>query len=99
MSNMIQPKVMKHHSTPVILVQLFWDMSSDVIVNFSKILDIHSAMLSKNAVTRLTETKKLDVPSARSKKSGNNFNQVSSPYMTIFPESFAFICASHVSCV
>lgn len=48
---------------------------------------------------RLTETKKLDVPSARSKKSGNNFNHVSSPYMTILPVPFAFICASHVSCV
>lgn len=26
-------------------------------------------------------------------------SQVSSPYMTIFPACFAFICASHVSCV
>lgn len=47
----------------------------------------------------LTETKKLDVPSALSKKFGKSFNQVSSPYMTSLPVSFAFICASQVSCV
>lgn len=44
-----------------------------------------------------TATKKLDVPSARSKKPGNNFSQVSSPYMSSLPVFFAFICASHVS--
>lgn len=52
---------------------------------------------------RLTETKKLLVPSARSKKSGKSFNHVSSPYMTNFPclspKRFALICASQVSCV
>lgn len=52
---------------------------------------------------RLTETKKLLVPSARSKKSGNSFNHVSSPYMTSFPclspNCLALICASQVSCV
>lgn len=51
----------------------------------------------------LTETKKLLVPSARSKKSGNNFNHVSSPYITSFPvpfsNCFALICANHVSWV
>ncbi len=52
---------------------------------------------------RLTETKKLLVPSARSKKSGNSFNHVSSPYMTSFPclspKRLALIWASQVSCV
>lgn len=47
----------------------------------------------------LTETKKLEVPSARSKVEGNSLSHVSSPYITNFPESFAFICASHVSWV
>lgn len=56
-------------------------------------------MLFTNMASLLTETKKLDVPSARSKKLGNSFSQVSSPYMTIFPVPFAFICASQVSCV
>lgn len=46
----------------------------------------------------LTETKKLVVPSARSKVPGNSFSQVSSPYMSSFPVPLAFICASHVSC-
>lgn len=47
----------------------------------------------------LTETKKLDVPSTLSNVSGKSFSQVSSPYMTNLPVSFAFICASQVSCV
>ena len=49
--------------------------------------------------TALTDTKKLVVPSALSKKSGKSFNHVSSPYMINFPMPLAFICASHVSCV
>lgn len=99
MPNMIESKIVKHHSVPVIILQLVRNMSSDIIINFSKILDIYSARLSTTMASRLTETKKLEVPSERSKKLGNNFNQVSSPYMIIFPESFAFNCASHVSCV
>lgn len=46
---------------------------------------------------RLTETKKLVVPSARSNVPGNSFSHVSSPYMASFPVPLAFICASHVS--
>jgi hypothetical protein len=45
----------------------------------------------------ITETKKLEVPSALSKVSGNSLSQVSSPNMTSFPLCFAFICASQVS--
>jgi hypothetical protein len=45
-----------------------------------------------------TETKKLVVPSIRSKVPGNNFSHVSSPYMTSFPVPLALIWASHVSC-
>jgi hypothetical protein len=47
----------------------------------------------------LTATKKLEVPSALSKKSGKSLSQVSSPYMTILPFPFAFSCANQVSCV
>lgn len=45
-----------------------------------------------------TATKKLEVPSARSKVPGNSFSHVSSPYKSSFPESFAFIWANQVSC-
>lgn len=47
--------------------------------------------------TEHTETKKLEVPSWRSKVSGNSFSHVLSPYMTSLPLSRALICASHVS--
>ena len=46
-----------------------------------------------------TDTKKLVVPSARSKNPGKSFSHVSSPYMTNLLPRFAFICASQVSCV
>ena len=45
-----------------------------------------------------TETKKLEVPSARSKVSGKSFSHVSSPYNTNFPVFLAFIWASQESC-
>lgn len=45
-----------------------------------------------------TETKKLEVPSWRSKVSGKSFSQVLSPYSTSLPVSLALICASQVSC-
>ena len=81
-------------------------MSRHVIINFCKILGLNInflLLLYTLGWFKLTETKKLVVPSARSKKSGNSFNQVSSPYMTSLPfplsNCFALICASHVSCV
>jgi hypothetical protein len=46
-----------------------------------------------------TDTKKLVVPSARSKNPGKSFSHVSSPYMTSLLPCFAFICASQESCV
>lgn len=45
----------------------------------------------------LTETKKLEVPSAREKRPGNNFSQVSSPYITKFPACFDFNCTNQLS--
>ena len=45
----------------------------------------------------LTDTKKLVVPSAREKVSGNNLSQVSSPYIVNFPPGFPLSCASQVS--
>lgn len=65
MANMIKTKIVKHHSIPVIIIQFFRDMSGDIVVNFSKVLGIYSATLSTTMATRLTETKKLEVPSAR----------------------------------
>lgn len=56
-------------------------------------------MLTTDTSPELTETKKLEVPSARSNVSGKSFNQVSSPYMTNLPVSLAFICAIQVSWV
>lgn len=76
-------------------------MSGHIIVHFCKVLvEMYSAKaLYISERSSLTDTKKLEVPSARSNVSGNSFNHVSSPYMTILPVPFAFICASHVSCV
>ena len=54
-------------------------------------------MRRRSGLSLLTETKKLVVPSYRSKMSGKSFNQVSSPYMTSLPVPLAFIWASHVS--
>lgn len=85
-------------------------MPRHVIINFRKVLQDNESKVNNLLLlhTRgrwcaLTETKKLVVPSARSKKSGKSFNHVSSPYMTSLPlslpKSLALICASHVSCV
>ena len=76
-------------------------MPCHVIVHFSKVLGIsisvaRSTLRTPNEVP-LTETKKLDVPSARENVSGNSFSQVSSPYITSFPPGLAFSCASQVS--
>jgi hypothetical protein len=103
MPNMIQPKIMHNHSIPILIQQLIRHMSRHIVINLSKILLKQSISNPLRFLytqgKELTETKKLDVPSARSKKSGNSFNHVSSPYMTSFPPSFAFICASQVSWV
>jgi hypothetical protein len=84
-------------------------MSRHIVIHFCEILHIASEvndvffLCTLDGQCALTETKKLLVPSARSKKSGKSFNQVSSPYMTSLPlplsKSLALICASQVSCV
>jgi len=66
-------------------------MSSHVIVDLSKVLIYIQLSFSKYADVGQTATKKLEVPSIRSKLPGKSFIQVSSPYMTIFPVPFAFI--------
>lgn len=76
-------------------------MPRHVVVDLSKVLlEFSASCAGVNVVeySPLTETKKLVVPSARSKVSGKSFNHVSSPYMTSFPVLFALIWASHVSC-
>lgn len=45
----------------------------------------------------LTETKKLEVPSARENVPGKSFSQVSSPNMTSFPFARSFSCVIQVS--
>ena len=107
-SNVIEPKIMHDHGIPVVNTQFMRYMASNIIVHFSEVLRIilllcstcTSPTASSESGLLLTETKKLDVPSARSKVSGNSFNHVSSPYMMSFPSSFlSLICANHVSCV
>lgn len=46
---------------------------------------------------KLTETKKLVVPSSRSNVFGNNLSHVSSPNMSSFPALLDLNCASQVS--
>ena len=108
MSNMIQAQIMQDHRIPITIQQLFGNMSCHIIIHFRKILHRASKVnislfLYTSRRSALTETKKLLVPSALSKKSGNSFNHVSSPYMTSFPlplsKFLALICASQVSCV
>lgn len=76
-------------------------MPCHVIVHFRKVLVIENlvAMSVVHVLNKmpLTETKKLEVPSARENVSGNSFSQVSSPFMTNFPPGLAFNCDSHVS--
>lgn len=90
---------MQDHSIPVIVIQLVRDMPRDVVVHLGEVLtdrQLVSSQVARRFVYR-TATKKLEVPSARSKNPGKSFNHVSSPYKSIFPVFLAFICASHVS--
>lgn len=59
--------------------------------------DVFSLIIKYMLLEPLTETKKLEVPSAREKRPGNNFNQVSSPYITNFPACFDFNCTNQLS--
>ena len=101
MADVVKTKVMHEHAIPVTHIQLLGQVSSHIVVYFSKILI--SQCLSGFPTIRwpgkvpLTETKKLDVPSARANVSGKSFSQVSSPYMINFPFGLSFNCASHVS--
>jgi hypothetical protein len=104
MPNMIQPQIMQHHRIPIPLAQFAGNMPRHIVIHFGEILHI---LINNNSIVLstfsglLTETKKLVVPSARTKNPGKSFNHVSSPYMTSLPlpPSFALTCASHVSCV
>lgn len=40
MANMVQAEVMKHHETPIVVFQFFWDVSSYVVVYFGEVLRI-----------------------------------------------------------
>ena len=101
MANVIEAKKVHEHAVPIRLVQFFRNMPRHVVIHFSMILATLNLVfiytLPPPIEVLLTETKKLDVPSARENVSGNNFNHVSSPYITSFPPGLAFSCASHVS--
>ncbi len=45
MANVVKTKIMKNHRVPVIIAQLFWYMSSHIVVNLSKVLILYSANL------------------------------------------------------
>ena len=98
-ANVIKTKIMENHGVPVVIFQLIRHMARDIVVDFKKILIVF--LSTDELCTRLrlplTETKKLEVPSARANMPGKSFSQVSSPYMTSLPLFFAFICASQVS--
>ena len=71
-------------------------LSSTSVKSYELILSIMASMYISDQGRR-TETKKLEVPSARANISGNNFSQVSSPYMTNFPSGLSFNCEGQVS--
>lgn len=100
MADVVKSEIVQDHAIPIILFELPGYMPCHVIIHISEILvDWILVLAYKYIFTEesLTETKKLEVPSAREKTSGNSFNQVSSPYMTNFPPCFAFSCASQLS--
>lgn len=98
MADMVNSEIVQNHDIPVILFEFTVHMPGDIGVHLSIILGSRlSRRLRTVYMFRLTETKKLDVPSARANVSGNNFIQVSSPYIMILPPSFACICASQES--
>jgi hypothetical protein len=97
--NMVKAKIVHNHGIPVIRSQFMRHVTRNIVVNLCEILSLifSTIDLSTNSSATLTETKKLDVPSALKNVSGNSLSQVSSPYMTNFPLFLFFICASHVS--
>ena len=97
-ADMIKSQVVHDPRIPIMWEKFIRNMASHIVVNFGEILllFLSSLTLHKKLPFALTETKKLDVPSARLNVWGNNFSQVSSPYMINLPP-FASICASHVS--
>lgn len=71
---------MHDHSIPVTRMELTGHMSSNIVIDFCKILyTLQPCRLANTAASELTETKKLEVPSALVKVSGKSFSQVSSP--------------------
>ena len=92
---------MHYHAVPVLLLKLRFKISCNIIINLCEILFVKFLATASTiqVIYRwpLTETKKLVVPSARAKVSGNNLSQVSSPNMISFPSGLFFNCDSQVS--
>ena len=103
MTNMIQTQEMHNHTIPITVVKFCRQMPCHVRINLGEILGDEIPVrdaIAPRVVTKflLTETKKLDVPSARANIVGNSFNQVSSPYMTRRPPPGRDLsCASQLS--
>lgn len=101
---MVKAKIVKNQGVPVFLLQLARDIPGDIMVHLGEVLlggvssDVRLKLWARAGIILRTDTKKLEVPSCRSKVSGKSFSHVSSPNITRSPESLAFICASHVSC-
>ena len=101
-ADMIKAKVMHDHAVPIALFQFRWEMSCNIVIHFSEVLNDASQyrlfyITFVQCSVRQTETKKLEVPSAREKIPGKSFNQVSSPYITSFPPGLSFNCNNQVS--
>lgn len=89
---------MHDHDTPISILQLAWNMPRNIVVYLCEVLQqCFSVWELHTLCAKLTETKKLEVPSARSNVFGNSLSHVSSPNMRSLPAFLAFIWASHVS--
>lgn len=98
MTDVVHAKIVHDESIPITVSQFCRHMAGHIVVYFGEILEkVLSKVHVKAEDCRLTDTKKLEVPSERAKVFGKSFNHVSSPYMTSVPEALCFICASHVS--
>lgn len=100
----VKTKIVKNKRVPILLLQLTSDVPGNIMVNLGEVLssgvstNVPLKRPARAGITERTDTKKLDVPSCRSKVSGKSFSHVSSPNITRSPESLALIWASHVSC-
>ena len=95
MTDMVKTQKMQNHAVPVPVFELCWYVSCHVVVYLGKVLAQRFSVLLKANIQvgdekPLTETKKLEVPSARKNVLGNSLSHVSSPYITNLPPGLSF---------